>query len=63
MLYGEYRIEDEIAVVKEEAWEDGHAEGHSEGRSEERRRVLELLNQGLSVEEIKERLGKGCSDS
>jgi len=34
MLYGEYRLEDEIAVVKREAWKDGHADGHSVGRSE-----------------------------
>ena len=31
MLYGEYRLEDEIAVVKREAREDGYAEGHAEG--------------------------------
>jgi len=30
MLYGEYNIEDEIAVAKREAREDGYAEGHSE---------------------------------
>jgi len=31
-------------------------EGLAEGRAEERRRLLELLNQGLSLEEIKQRL-------
>ena len=54
MLYGEYRIEDEIAVLKEEAREDGYAEGQGKERSF----VLELINQGLSTEEIKERLTK-----
>ena len=41
----------------------GHAEGLQEGlekeqkvRAEERQRFLELLNQGLTVEEIKQRL-------
>ena len=34
MLYGEYRLEDEIAVVKREAREDGFAEGHAEGHAE-----------------------------
>jgi predicted transposase/invertase (TIGR01784 family) len=42
------------------ATEKGHAEGLVEGmtkgRTEERQRLLELLNQGLSIEEIKERL-------
>jgi DNA-binding transcriptional MerR regulator len=27
-----------------------------EGRAQERQRILELLNQGLSIEEIKQRL-------
>jgi len=31
-------------------------EGREEGREEERRRFMELLNQGLSAEEIKRRL-------
>jgi len=34
MLYGEYRVEDEIAVVAREAREDGFAEGHAEGHEE-----------------------------
>jgi len=59
MLYGEYRIEDEIAVVKQEAWEDGRTEGRAEGRTDGHSEVIELLNQGFSVEEIKEQLSKG----
>ena len=35
---------------------EGRNEGRSEGRSEGRNEVLELLKQGLSVNEIKERL-------
>jgi len=50
MLYAEYDPEVEMRVAREEALEDG--------REEERRYVLELLNQGLTVEEIKERLNR-----
>jgi len=38
------------------AREEGHRQGHEEGRSEERQRLLEMLEQGLPVEEIKRRL-------
>jgi len=34
----------------------GLAAGHAKGRAEERQRLLELLNQGLSIEDIKKRL-------
>jgi hypothetical protein len=44
MLYGEYDPEVEMRVVREET------------REEERQYFLELLNQGLTIEEIKERL-------
>ncbi|MCL2067079.1 MAG: Rpn family recombination-promoting nuclease/putative transposase [Treponema sp.] len=37
----------------------GHAEGYSKGLEEGQRRFMELLNQGLSVEEIKQRLEQG----
>jgi len=64
-LYGEYNVEDEIAVVKREAREDGHAEGHAEGylkgREEIARNLLaegstfEFVQKisGLSIDEIK----------
>ena len=48
MLYAEYDPEVEMRVVREEALE--------EGREEERLHFLELLNQDLTKEEIKERL-------
>jgi len=38
------------------AREKGHAEGITEGRNEERLRLLEMLDLGLPVEEIKRRL-------
>jgi len=34
----------------------GKAEGRAEGREEERTRIMELLNQGLSLDEIKKRI-------
>jgi len=43
-LYAEYDPEVEMRVVREEA------------REEERLYVLEMINQGLTIEEIKERL-------
>ncbi|GBU26698.1 hypothetical protein R84B8_00208 [Treponema sp. R8-4-B8] len=45
---GEYDREMDIAVNRREAWEDG--------REEERKYFLELLEQGFTKEEIKERL-------
>jgi hypothetical protein len=48
MLYSEYNFDEEAAVIREEARE--------EGREEERQFFLELLSQGLTVEEIKQRL-------
>ena len=72
LLYGEYRLEDEIAVVKREAREDGfaegrmagHIQGHKEGHKEGQQKgaknrdqyVLNLIDQGLTAEEIKQRL-------
>jgi hypothetical protein len=40
----------------EQGSEQGREEGHAEGRKEEREYFLDLLAQGLSVEEIKKRL-------
>jgi len=54
MLYGEYRLEDEIAVVKREAWEDGHAEAF-----EERNRTIarNALAKGSTPEFVQEITG------
>jgi hypothetical protein len=48
MFYGEYDREMDIAVKSREAWENG--------REVEREEILKLFEQGLSVEDIKERL-------
>jgi len=52
MLFTEWNTEDAIAYAREESRE----EGHKKGRNEERQYVLELLDQGLTAEEIKQRL-------
>jgi len=56
MLYGEYRLEDEIAVVKREAREDGIQIGMEKGMENRDQYVLDLINQGLTSEEIKQRV-------
>ena len=62
MIFGEYDREMDIAVNRREAREEGRQEGHEEGlkegMEEERKYFLELLNQGLTIEEIKERLNQ-----
>jgi len=59
MLY-EWNLRKAKKVWREEAREEGHKEGLEEGMEEgritERQRILELLDQGLSVEEMKKLL-------
>jgi predicted transposase YdaD len=43
---------DEIAYAKAE----GEARGRNEGRAESRRQILELLSQGISMEELQRQL-------
>jgi hypothetical protein len=52
MLYSEYNFDEEAAVIREEARE----EGREEEREQNRQYFLKLLNQGLTIEEIKQRL-------
>ncbi|MCL2229821.1 MAG: Rpn family recombination-promoting nuclease/putative transposase [Treponema sp.] len=64
MLYYEYNQELEREVIHEEAFEDGlqeglkqgHTKGHQQGIAEGHNEVLTLLDQGLSIGEIKKRL-------
>jgi len=60
MLTAEYDREMDIAVNRREAKEEGREEGLEEGMEKGRQYFLELLNQGLSVDEIKERLRDSC---
>jgi len=52
MIFGEYDREIDISVNRREAREEGRKEAHRE----DRQYFLELLNQDLTIEEIKERL-------
>ena len=60
MLLTEWNMEDCIAVrceeAREEAWEKARVEVRAETQAEEKQRFLELLDQGLTIEEIKKRL-------
>ena len=56
MLTEDITVEELAAVRYEEGREDGREEGREEGREDERKYVLELLSQGFSVEEVKQRL-------
>jgi len=58
MILEEWNTEDAIAFAREEGREDGIEEGRAEGRNEIRGEITELLAQGLTLEEIKERLVK-----
>jgi len=54
MILEEWNTEDAIAFAREEGREDGIVIGIEKGREE----VMELLAQGITAEEIKERLSK-----
>ncbi len=64
MLLEEWNMEDAKKVWREEAREEGREEGmaigiekgRDEGRLKERQRFFELLDRGLSAEEIKRQL-------
>jgi len=64
MLLEEWNMDDALAVAREEGredgreegWEKGHVKGSEEGWEKCSSHVIELLDQGLTVEEIKERL-------
>ena len=62
MLYTEWNIDTAIEVAREEAFEDGVERGIErgieQGIEKNRQYVLELLKQGLSSEEIEQRLMK-----
>jgi len=62
MIFTEWNWDDALEVAREEGREDGleegRQEGRQEGRKESRQYFSELLNQGLTIEEIKQRLNK-----
>ena len=70
MIFTKWNWDDALEVAREEGREDGLEEGRQEGRKEGRQEgrqegrkeswqyFSELLNQGLTIEEIKQRLNK-----
>ena len=62
MIFTKWNWDDALEVAREEGREDGLEEGRQEGRQEGRKEswqyFSELLNQGLTIEEIKQRLNK-----
>ena len=50
-----------LVTARREGRAEGHAEGSAETRKAERQRFIELLDQGLTVEQIKEYLAEGES--
>jgi len=54
MLLTEWNTEEAKVVWREEGFEDGLEKGREEGRQF----FLELLNQGLTAEEMKQRLSQ-----
>jgi predicted transposase YdaD len=58
MLLDDWNQEEYVEVRCEEAREEGHEDGLREGLSQGREEILNLFEQGLSVDEIKGRLKK-----
>ncbi|MCL2705955.1 MAG: Rpn family recombination-promoting nuclease/putative transposase [Spirochaetaceae bacterium] len=62
MILTEWNTEDAIAFARkeerEEALLEGHAKGLVDGQEKERKYFLELLDQGLSIDEIKKRISQ-----
>jgi len=56
MILEEWNIDEAMEVWREEAWEDGLAEGLEKGIKQEREEIYKLLEQGCSIETIKQRL-------
>jgi len=56
MLTTEWNWDTAKKVWQEEARKEGREEGREEGRKEGREEILNLFEQGLSVDEIKGRL-------
>jgi hypothetical protein len=59
MLFTEWNWDDALEVAREEGREDGLEEGMEIGREKSRQYFLDMINKGLTIEEIKERLNQG----
>jgi len=58
MLLTEWNWDDALEVAREEGREDGIEEGIEKGLEKSRQHFLEMINQGLTIEEIKQRLNQ-----
>ena len=58
MLLTEWNIDDALAVAREEGEERGLERGLEQGREDVRLMILELLDQGLSADEIRQQIKK-----
>jgi len=62
MIFTEWNWDDALEVAREEGREDGREEGLEKGREEgaekSRQFFLDMINQGLPIEEIKQRLNQ-----
>ena len=54
-MYEMDRVND-LLTAEDRGEARGMAKGKAEGRTEERQYIMELLNKGLSIEELKQRL-------
>jgi len=58
MIFTEWNWDDALEVAREEGREDGLEEGLEKGLEKGRQYFLEMIDQGLSIEEIKQRLNQ-----
>jgi predicted transposase YdaD len=61
MLLTEWNWDDAREVWRQEARTEGRTEGRAEGRTEERREILDLLEKGYTLEQLKTLLSSGDS--
>jgi len=58
MIFGEWNIDDAIAVRCEEALEDGIEIGHENGSKEKSNEILNLIKKGYTAADIEKHLRK-----
>jgi hypothetical protein len=63
MLSTEWDINLALEVCKEENYEKGLATGIKEGKKEDQMEILDLINQGYTLEQLKERLASRLGDT
>jgi flagellar biosynthesis/type III secretory pathway protein FliH len=61
MSMPEWRLEDALVVEREEGREEGWEEGREEGREKQAAEILNLIDSGYSLEDLRKTLGKSRS--